>query len=177
MMHAYSHLWKIPTTCFRFFTVYGPWGRPDMALFRFVAAIEKGRAIDVYGQGLMRRDFTYVDDLVEAVVRLIDRRPSVGAAALIEGDSLSEVAPFRIVNIGGGNPVELMAFIEAIEQKMGQQALKNMLPMQPGDVVQTVSDPSLLRALVGQVPETPLAQGISRFIDWYRSYQIVGATV
>lgn len=169
MMHAYSHLWKIPTTCFRFFTVYGPWGRPDMALFKFVAAIESGKAIDVYGQGRMRRDFTYVDDLVEAVVRLIDRRPSEADVGAIDGDSLSAVAPFRIVNIGGGNPVELMAFIEEIEHKMGRRAVKNMLPMQQGDVVQTMSDPSLLKALIGGLPETPLAQGISSFVDWYLS--------
>lgn len=177
MMHAYSHLWQIPTTCFRFFTVYGPWGRPDMALFKFVAAIQSDKPIDVYGQGRMRRDFTYVDDLVEAVVRLIDQRPAQAAPGAVDCDSLSPVAPFRIVNIGGGKPVELMQFIEAIEHKMGRQAAKNMLPMQPGDVVETMSDPSLLRALVGDLPTTPLARGISCFVDWYLDYRGVSATV
>lgn len=169
MMHSYSHLWQIPTTCLRFFTVYGPWGRPDMALFKFVSAMERGDVIDVYGEGRMRRDFTFVDDLIEAIVRLVGLPPTATAVEAASGDSLSPVAPFRTVNIAGGNPVELMSFIEAIEAKVGRRAKKAMLPMQPGDVVQTMADPALLQALIGYVPETPLADGVSAFVDWYRA--------
>jgi UDP-glucuronate 4-epimerase len=172
MSHAYAHLFLIPTTCFRFFTVYGPWGRPDMALFRFVGQIERGEPIDLYGEGRMRRDFTYIDDLVEAVVRLIDRPPV--ADEPIEGfdvgDSLSPVAPWRVVNIAGGQPEELTALVAAAEAVLGKRAQKRLMPMQPGDVRETWASPDLLRALTGYVPATPLAEGVRRFVEWYRAY-------
>jgi UDP-glucuronate 4-epimerase len=168
LAHAYAHLWKLPTTCFRFFTVYGPWGRPDMALFRFVEATERGEAIDVYSDGQMRRDFTYIDDLIEALVRLVGVVPEAGkpVSAL---DPVSAVAPWRVVNIGGGHPVGLMPFIETIERKLGKTAIKNFLPLQPGDVTETYADVSLLRELIGYVPETPIEVGVGAFVDWYRS--------
>jgi UDP-glucuronate 4-epimerase len=167
LSHSYAHLWQLPTTCFRFFTVYGPWGRPDMALFKFVDAIEQGLPIEVYDQGNMRRDFTYVDDLIEALVRLIPTVPEAGKAA--SGlDSLSKVAPWRVVNIGGGRPVGLLAFIETIERKLGKGAVKTFLPRQPGDVLETYADVSLLRQLIGYVPATPVETGVGAFIDWYR---------
>lgn len=177
MSHSYAHLWGIPTTCFRFFTVYGPWGRPDMALFKFVSAIEEDRPIDVYGEGRMARDFTYIDDMVEGICRLIDAVP-VRGQPVGEGsvtDSLSPVAPWRVVNIGGGRPVGLMDFIEAIEEALGKRAQKRMLPMQKGDVVSTLSDSGLLQALTGFRPETPLKMGVSAFVEWYRSYRDGGA--
>ena len=172
MAHSYAHLWKIPTTAFRFFTVYGPWGRPDMALFKFVSAIEKGEPIDVYGEGRMRRDFTYVEDLVEAIVRLIPKAPAEDNRVTAEGviDTLSRQAPFRIVNIGGGQPVGLIDFIEAIEAALGKTATRNMLPMQKGDVPQTFAAPDLLRELTGYVPEATVGEGVSRFVQWYRSW-------
>jgi len=168
MCHTYAHLFGIPTTAFRFFTVYGPWGRPDMALFKFVRAIDCGDAIEVYGGGKMQRDFTYIDDLVDAVVALVDIVPGREYAA--ECDSLSPVAPFRTINVGGGNPVGLMDFIGAIETVMGCQAKKVLLGMQPGDVVHTHADPALLTSLVGKRPGTSLLEGVSRFADWYREY-------
>jgi UDP-glucuronate 4-epimerase len=171
MSHAYAHLWKIPTTCLRFFTVYGPWGRPDMALFKFVHAIERGLPIDVYGGGAMQRDFTFVDDLVEAIVRLVDCAPVAGAPVPAEkaADSLSPVAPWRVVNIAGGEPVGLMDFIAAIERRLGKVAVKNMMEMQQGDVAATRSDTRLLEALVGYVPTTHIEEGVRRFVDWYRN--------
>ena len=173
MSHSYAHLWKTPTTCFRFFTVYGPWGRPDMALYKFVDAITKGEPIEVYGNGRMQRDFTYIDDLIEAIIRLIDVAPREGAPVIAGGvtDSLSPLAPWRSVNIGGGNPVELMDFIEAIEVALGRKAEKIMLEMQKGDVSATFADPALLHALVGELPTTPLAEGVGNFIDWYRGWK------
>lgn len=165
--HSYAHLWGTPTTVFRFFTVYGPWGRPDMALFKFVKAALAGEPIDVYGMGQMRRDFTYIDDLVAGILRLAAAPPVVGAP-VAQIDSLSPVAPYRTVNIGGGAPVGLMQFIEAVEAATGSVVEKRMLPMQPGDVVETFADPSLLRALVGAVPHTRLADGVTRFVEWYR---------
>jgi len=171
MSHSYAHLWELPTTCFRFFTVYGPWGRPDMALFKFVSAVERGAPIDVYGEGRMRRDFTYIDDLVEAIVRLIPVTPRKGEPVAVEGavDSLSPVAPWRVVNIGGGQPVGLLPFIETIERCVGKPAIRNMLPMQKGDVVETFADASLLRTLTGYVPETTVEDGVRAFVEWYRS--------
>jgi UDP-glucuronate 4-epimerase len=166
MIHSYAHLWGIAATCMRFFTVYGPWGRPDMAALKFVRAIEAGEAIDVYGEGHMRRDFTYVDDLVEAIARIIDRPPVMGAA--LPGDTLSPVAPFRMVNLGGGQPRELMDFIAAIETALGKKAKLNLLPMQQGDVVDTFSDVALLRQLIGAVPQTSIEDGTARLVDWYR---------
>ena len=172
MSHAYAHLFSIPTTCFRFFTVYGPWGRPDMALFRFVSQIERGEAIELYGEGRMRRDFTYVDDLVEAVVRLIDRPPVVDdrIAGLDVLDSLSSVAPWRVVNIAGGQPVELTALVDAVEAALGKRAERRLLPMQPGDARETWAAPNLLNALTGYVPATPVEEGVRRFVAWYRDY-------
>ncbi len=173
MAHSYAHLWKIPTTAFRFFTVYGPWGRPDMALFKFVDAIEKGEAIDVYGEGKMRRDFTYVEDLVEAIVRLVPVAPSEDNRVTAEGvtDTLSRQAPFRIVNIGGGQPVGLLDFIAAIEQALGKPAVRNLLPMQKGDVPQTYAAPDLLRELTGYVPQTDVPTGVRNFVEWYRTWK------
>ncbi len=172
MAHSYAHLWKIPTTAFRFFTVYGPWGRPDMALFKFVAAILKGEPIDIYGEGRMRRDFTYVDDLVEAVIRLIPVAPDEANRVTRDGvgDTLSRQGPYRVVNIGGGQPVGLMAFVETIEAAVGIPAIRRMLPMQKGDVPQTFASPALLEALTGHVPSTTVEQGVRAFVDWYRDY-------
>lgn len=173
MSHAYAHLWKIPTTCFRFFTVYGPWGRPDMALFKFVSAIEKGAPIEVYGEGKMSRDFTYIDDLIESIVRLADVIPAETSPVLVENieDSLSPVAPWRVVNIGGGNPIGLIAFIEAIEACLGKRAVMTMLPMQKGDVQATYADPALLHALTGYVPGTSVEKGVRSFVDWFSAYE------
>ena len=176
MSHSYAHLFGIPTTCFRFFTVYGPWGRPDMSLYKFVSAIEKGEPIEIYGEGRMQRDFTYIDDLVEGIVRLIATPPEQDKPVEVEGgqDSLSPVAPWRVVNIGGGHPVELMDYVAAIEAAMGRTAIKQMLPMQMGDVRETYAAPDLLRALTGFVPSTPMEEGVRRFIAWYRDYTATG---
>ena len=173
MGHVYAHLWGLPVTMFRFFTVYGPWGRPDMALFKFVAAMLDGRPIDIYNHGQMVRDFTYVGDLVRAIRLLIDVVPPVPDAradAVIEGDSLSPVAPCRVVNIGNSAPVPLLGFIEAIEGCLGQKAIRNYMAMQPGDVPATWADAGLLQRLTGYAPQTDVADGIARFVDWYRGY-------
>ena len=167
MAHSYSHLYGLPVTMFRFFTVYGPWGRPDMALFKFVKAILAGEAIDVYNQGDMRRDFTYVDDLVDGITRLIDTVPE---QSLGDFDSLSPVAPYRVVNIGNGAPVPLMEFITAIETALGVRAHKNFLPMQPGDVPATWADARLIEALIGPLPRTDITEGVAQFVRWYRDY-------
>ncbi|MGK9168522.1 SDR family NAD(P)-dependent oxidoreductase [Inquilinus limosus] len=173
MAHAYSHLYDIPTTAVRFFTVYGPWGRPDMALFKFVSAALRGEAIDVYGEGRMERDFTYVDDLVEAIVGLTEVVPIKGRPVIFERgvDSLSPIAPFRVVNIGGGAPVGLLPFIDTIERHLGVPLIRRMLPMQPGDVPRTFASPDLLKALIGYVPQTKVDAGVRAFIDWFREYQ------
>jgi UDP-glucuronate 4-epimerase len=168
MVHAYAHLFGIPSTCVRFFTVYGPWSRPDMAPLKFATAMMEGRPIDVYGFGRMRRDFTFVDDLVDAIARLMERAPETGKG--VAHDSLSEVAPFRIVNIGGGRPTELMDFISALERALGVKAQLNLLPMQPGDVVATEADTRLLQALIGAMPQTPVDVGVARFVAWFKSY-------
>jgi UDP-glucuronate 4-epimerase len=172
MSHAYAHLFGLPTTCFRFFTVYGPWGRPDMALFKFVSAIGRDETIDVYGQGHMRRDFTYIDDLVEALTRLIPLPPVNGQPTDVPDgtDSLSPVAPWRSINIGGGQPVGLLPFIDTVEAALGRKARRNMLPMQQGDVEQTHAAPALLKALTGFTPQTNVEAGVSAFVDWYFSY-------
>lgn len=172
MAHSYAHLWKIPTTAFRFFTVYGPWGRPDMALFKFVSAILKGQPIEIYGQGQMRRDFTYVDDLVEAITRLIPVAPGESNRVVREGvyDTLSKQGPFRVVNIGGGQPVGLLPFVDTVEAALGIPAIRKMLPMQKGDVPQTYASPDLLNALIGYVPSTSVEDGVKAFVSWYRSY-------
>ncbi|WGV17702.1 NAD-dependent epimerase/dehydratase family protein [Fuscovulum ytuae] len=167
MGHSYAHLYTIPTTMFRFFTVYGPWGRPDMALFKFVKAVLAGDPIDIYNHGDMRRDFTYVDDLVEGISRLIDAPPTRSAGPM---DSLSPVAPYRIVNIGNGTPVGLMDFVQAVEEATGRTADKRLLPMQPGDVPATWADASLIEALTGPLPRTDIRDGVRRFVDWYRDF-------
>lgn len=172
MAHSYAHLWSIPTTMFRFFTVYGEWGRPDMALFRFVDSILNGRPIDVYNHGEMWRDFTYVGDLVRGIRLLIDampERPSEPDQAP-PYDSLSPVAPFRVVNIGNGDKVRLTDFIDAIEAELGIAATRNLLPMQPGDVPATWADTTLLQSLTGFAPAMPFREGIARFVAWYRDY-------
>ena len=168
MVHSYAHLWGLPATCVRLFTVYGPWGRPDMALFKFVDQMLAGKPIDVYGEGKMRRDFTYVGDVVDALVRLAERPPLLGEK--IAHDSLSDVAPFRVVNIAAGQTVQLTEFIEAIEAATGTRAQLNMLPMQPGDVVATQADTSLLRELIGSMQQTGVTEGVARFVQWYREY-------
>jgi UDP-glucuronate 4-epimerase len=172
MGHAYAHLWKIPTTCFRFFTVYGPWGRPDLALFRFVEAILKDRPIDIYNNGDMARDFTYIDDLVRAVSLLIPATPPQveGRGEAIVGDSLSPVAPWRVVNIGNSDKVPLMDFISAVEDALGRKAERNYMPMQKGDVPATWADAELLQALTGYRPQTDYREGVARFVAWYRDY-------
>jgi UDP-glucuronate 4-epimerase len=167
MAHSYSHLFGLPTTGLRFFTVYGPWGRPDMALFKFTRAMLAGEPIEVYNRGEMARDFTYIDDLIEAVVRLIDVVPG---GTPVEGDSLSPVAPCRIVNIGQGRPVPLMDYIAALEKALGIEAEKILLPMQPGDVPSTQASSALLQRLVGYVPTTPIDVGIPAFVRWYREH-------
>ena len=171
MAHTYSHLYGLPTTGLRFFTVYGPWGRPDMALFLFTKAILAGKPIDVFNHGKMRRDFTYVDDIVQGVVRVADRvaapNPDWDAAAPDPGTS---PAPYRVYNIGNHTPVELDHFIGAIESALGKQAVRNYLPMQPGDVAATSADVEDLRRDVGFAPATPIETGIARFIAWYREY-------
>lgn len=176
MAHSYAHLWDLPTTMFRFFTVYGPWGRPDMALFKFVRAIIQGEPIDVYNHGEMWRDFTYVDDLVEGIYRLIPAIPTrPGADALVsESDSLSPVAPFRVVNIGNSTKVRLLDFIEVIEEELGIEAKKNLMEMQPGDVPATWADATLLQELTGYRPQTSVREGVRNFVSWYREYYGIG---
>jgi UDP-glucuronate 4-epimerase len=171
LAHSYAHLWDMPITVFRFFSAYGPWGRPDMALFKFVQNILAGRPIDVYNHGNMERDFTYVDDLVEVIVRLADRIPTrAGDATDVVTDSSSPVAPYRLVNIGGGHPVSLLRFIEDIEQALGRKADRNYMAMQPGDVSRTEASTEFLKALIGYLPETPTAIGVREFVHWYREY-------
>lgn len=172
MGHSYAHLWDLPTTMFRFFTVYGPWGRPDLALFKFVDAILDDRAIDIYNHGEMYRDFTYVTDLVRAIRLLIDTPPVRPATRedIEEGDSLSPVAPYRTVNIGNSDKVRLLDFIEVIEQELGKTALRNYMPMQPGDVPATWADAALLQRLTGYRPQTDYRDGIAQFVKWFRDY-------
>ncbi|MGJ0531965.1 NAD-dependent epimerase/dehydratase family protein [Methylocystis sp.] len=170
MAHSYAHVWNLPTTAFRFFTVYGPWGRPDMALFKFVDAILNDRPIEIYGNGEMSRDFTYIDDLVESIARLLPAVPVVGKRAPAGPDSLSSSAPFRIVNIGGGEPVGLMTYVATIERHLGREAKKIMLPMQTGDVPATFARADLLKSLTGFKPHTSVDEGVRRFVDWYREY-------
>lgn len=168
MAHSYAHLYHLPVTMFRFFTVYGPWGRPDMALFKFTRAILAGEPIDIYNNGEMARDFTYVEDLVEGIRRLIAVAPGTVSAGPM--DSLSPVAPFRAVNIGNAAPVPLMDFVAAVERATGRVAEKNFLPMQAGDVPRTWASDELLRALVGALPRTALDEGVGAFVRWYRDW-------
>jgi UDP-glucuronate 4-epimerase len=172
MGHSYAHLWNLPVTMFRFFTVYGPWGRPDMALFKFTKGILEGSPIDIYNHGEMWRDFTYVTDLVRGVRLLIDAAPErpTDAEAIPEWDSLSPAAPFRVVNIGNSDKVRLEDFVAAIEAECGRKAIRNYLPMQTGDVPATWADATLLEQLTGYRPQTGVAEGIRRFVAWYREY-------
>lgn len=172
MGHAYAHVWNLPTTIFRFFTVYGPWGRPDMALYKFVDAVLEGRPIDIYNHGEMYRDFTYVEDLVRAVRLMIDVVPARPASKreIPLGDSLSPVAPFRVVNIGNSDKVKLTDFVDAIEACIGRPAIRNYMEMQKGDVPATWADAGLLQRLTGYSPQTDVREGIARFVAWYRDY-------
>ncbi len=171
MAHCYSHLFQLPTTGLRFFTVYGPWGRPDMALFLFTKAILAGEPIKVFNNGKMKRDFTYIDDIVEGVVRVCDRVASPNAAwDPSQPDPGTSSAPWRIYNIGNHQPVELMRFIQAIERSLGRTAILDLLPMQPGDVAATVADVADLARDIGFEPATPIEEGIAHFIAWYRDY-------
>ena len=171
MAHTYSHLYGLPTTGLRFFTVYGPWGRPDMALFLFTDAIRNGRPIDVFNQGAMVRDFTYIDDIVEGVIRVLDKTatPDPDFDPMKPGPG-SSTAPFRVFNIGNGNPTPLMDYIGALEEALGMTAEKNMMPMQPGDVPATSADTSELRDWVGFAPNTDVRDGVQCFVDWYIGY-------
>lgn len=172
MAHAYAHLFAIPSTGLRFFTVYGPWGRPDMALFKFTEAILAGRPIDVYGEGRMQRDFTYVDDIVAGIVAALDRPPAVdpGWDPLAPDPATSGVAPWRVLNLGASRRVELMHYIEVLEQKLGRKAQLNLLPMQPGDVARTEADISDTRAALDYAPGTSVEVGVANFVDWYLDY-------
>ena len=172
MAHSYSHIYGIPITMFRFFTVYGPWGRPDMALFKFTKAILDSQPIDIYNHGVMKRDFTYIDDLVHAIVKLNETPPpSVeNRNKILKFDSLSKVAPWRVVNIGNSQPVNLMDYVNALETALNTTAKKNMLEMQPGDVAATWADTQLLHSLTGFKPRTNIVDGVQKFINWYQSY-------
>mgnify|MGYP006074287861 FL=1 len=167
--HSYSNIWKLPITMLRFFTVYGPWGRPDMALFKFTKAIIKGEAIDIYNNGEMYRDFTYIDDIVRGIIALTSVPPKK-EKNIDKNDSLSPVAPFRIVNIGNSNQVKLLDFVEAIEAYIGKKAIRNYMPMQQGDVPSTWANTDLLKKLTGYSPKTNIKTGIKSFIDWYTSF-------
>lgn len=171
MSHTYSHLYGIPTTGLRFFTVYGPWGRPDMALFKFTKSIINGDAIDVYNNGDMQRDFTYIDDIVEGILRVKDVIPEVNSEWSVEGGSPAESsAPYRVYNIGNGSPVKLMDFITALESSLGVEAKKNMLPMQPGDVYVTYADTEDLFQAIHYKPIVGVEQGVDNFVNWYKQF-------
>tara|TARA_B100000029_G_scaffold342062_1_gene334423 strand:- start:979 stop:1983 length:1005 start_codon:yes stop_codon:yes gene_type:complete len=168
--HSYSNIWKIPITMLRFFTVYGPWGRPDMALFKFTKGILKNKKIDIYNYGKMYRDFTYIDDIVKGVELLINKIPNLKQKGKYINDSLSSVAPFRILNIGNTKKVHLLNFIKQIELELGKKAIKNYMPLQKGDVKQTLSNTKLLKDLTGYTPKINYKEGIKKFVDWYKKY-------
>ena len=171
MSHTYSHLYQLPTTGLRFFTVYGPWGRPDMALFKFTRAMIAGEAIDVYNRGEMKRDFTYIDDIAEAIVRLQDVIPQKDESWTVEnGSPATSSAPYRVYNIGNSQPTTLIKYIEAIEKALGVTAKKNLLPMQPGDVLETSADTTALYKTIGFKPQTSVEEGVERFVSWYREF-------
>ncbi|EMQ2223673.1 TPA: NAD-dependent epimerase [Citrobacter freundii] len=171
MAHTYSHLYGLPTTGLRFFTVYGPWGRPDMALFKFTKAMLEGKSIDVYNYGKMKRDFTYIDDIAEAIIRLQDVIPHADKQWTVEtGTPAASIAPYRVYNIGNSSPVELMDYIQALEDALGIEAKKNMLPLQPGDVLETSADTKALYEVIGFKPETTVKDGVKNFVDWYRNF-------
>ncbi len=171
LSHTYSHLYDIPTTCFRFFTVYGPWGRPDMALFSFTEKMLNSEPIDVFNMGDMLRDFTFIDDLVEAISKLLEVVPSANSSKDFAQDSLSDIAPWRVVNIGNSQPRTLMDFITALENALNIKAIKRFLNLQPGDIKETHSDNSLLKDLTGFEPKTNLETGIEEFVQWYKMYK------
>ena len=174
MSHSYTHLYGLPCTGLRFFTVYRPWGRPDMALFKFTKSILAGQPIDVYNFGEMKRDFTFIDDIAEAIIRLADVIPQPNAAWTVESGSPAESsAPYRVYNIGNSQPVELKTFIHELEKALGVPAQMNLLPLQPGDVLETSADTSALEAVIGFKPQTPLAQGLGQFVRWYRAFYSV----
>ena len=171
MAHTYSHLFKVPTTGLRFFTVYGPWGRPDMALFLFIDAITKGKPIQVFNHGKMKRDFTYIDDIVEGIIRVSERPPVANPAWNGEmSDPGSSYAPYKVYNIGNSNPVELMDYIGALEKALGKTAEKEMLPLQAGDVPATYADVSDLMKDTGYKPNTPVEEGVAKFVAWYKDF-------
>ena len=171
MAHTYSHLYGLPTTGLRFFTVYGPWGRPDMALFLFTKAILEGRPINVFNHGNMQRDFTFIDDIVEGVIRVLDRVPAPDPSYdAVQSDPATSSAPYRVFNIGNSDPVPLLDFIACIENALGKTAEKNLLPLQDGDVPATYANTDALRDWVGFVPGTPVQDGINQFVAWYRAY-------
>ena len=170
MAHSYSNIWKIPITMLRFFTVYGPWGRPDMALFKFTKGILANKKIDIYNNGKMYRDFTYIDDIVNGIQLLINKAPNINQYRKYKDDSLSPVAPFRILNIGNTKKVYLLDFIKEIEKEIGKKAIRNYLPLQKGDVRTTLSDSSLLKKITGYNPKTNYKTGIKKFVNWYLNY-------
>lgn len=170
MAHSYSHLYQIPTTGLRFFTVYGPWGRPDMALFKFTKAILQGEPIDIYNYGQLSRDFTYIDDIVESIIRVQDYIPQVSTNTDRLKTPATSTAPYQVFNIGNGHPTLLLEFVEALEEELGISAKKNMLPMQPGDVHTTWADTEALEQAIGFHPNTTVKDGIRQFVSWYRSY-------
>jgi UDP-glucuronate 4-epimerase len=170
MAHSYSNIWKIPITMLRFFTVYGPWGRPDMALFKFTKGILNKKKIDIYNKGKMYRDFTYIDDIVDGINALINKAPNTKQLGKIKNDSLSPVAPFRILNIGNTSKVYLLNFINTLEKELEKKAIRNYMPMQKGDVKMTLSDTTLLKKLTGYKPKTNYKTGIKKFLKWYLSY-------
>ncbi|SCB73941.1 UDP-glucuronate 4-epimerase [Kosakonia oryzendophytica] len=171
MSHTYSHLYGLPTTGLRFFTVYGPWGRPDMALFKFTKAMLEGKSIDVYNYGKMKRDFTYVDDIVEAIIRMQDVIPQANPEWTVEsGSPATSSAPYHVYNIGNSSPVELMDYITALEEALGIEAQKNMMPIQPGDVLETSADTQPLYETIGFKPQTTVKEGVKKFVEWYKAY-------
>tara|TARA_B110001450_G_scaffold245435_1_gene258460 strand:- start:261 stop:1268 length:1008 start_codon:yes stop_codon:yes gene_type:complete len=170
MAHSYSNIWKIPITMLRFFTVYGPWGRPDMALFKFTKGILANKKIDIYNNGKMYRDFTYIDDIVNGIYLLINKVPNIKQFNKYKNDSLSSIAPFRILNIGNTKKVYLLDFIKEIEKELGKKAIRNYMPLQKGDVKQTVSNTNLLKKITGYNPKTNYKVGIKKFLNWYLDY-------
>ena len=170
LAHSYSSLWKLPITMLRFFTVYGPWGRPDMAYFKFTKKILKGQKIDIYNKGKMYRDFTYIDDIVDGIYKLLNKIPSLSSKKKFKNDSLSPVAPFRILNIGNTKKIYLLDFINTLEKELNKKIKRNYMPMQKGDVYSTLSNSSLLKRITGYNPKTNYRTGIKKFINWYLDY-------
>ena len=170
MAHAYSNMWKIPITMLRFFTVYGPWGRPDMALFKFTKGILNNKKIDIYNNGIMYRDFTYIDDIVKGIQLLINKIPNNKKISKYKEDSISTVAPFRVLNIGNTKKIFLLDFIKHIEKELGKKSIRNYMPIQKGDVKQTLSNTDLLKKITGYNPKTNYKLGIKKFLNWYKDY-------